>query len=431
MQEPPSDEAKDREAALERGGEGLTPSPDGSSFRTLWVASAASNIGDGISLTAAPLLAATLTRDPVLVAGLVVAQRIPWFLFSLPSGALVDRLDRRTVLISVNLFRAVAIGMLALAISTDRVVLPMLYGVFFLLGTSETLVDNAAVAILPSVVAPDKFATANGRLYATQTVANEFAGPPLGGFLFAVLHGLPFALNAGAYGVAGLALVRLRGRFRVEQVTGERASLVGDIWTGLHWFWQHRLLRALGLMAGVNNFFYAATSAVFVLVAQDILRLGNTGFGFVLAAGALGGVVGSLTAERIVAFLGTGRTIAVTTLLPGIAFAGIAMTSQPIIAGAMFVLMSFASMVGNVVLISLRQTIIPDHLLGRVTSAYRLFAIGAVPCGALFGGIVARNFGLTVPYWLGSITLVMLAVAILPIVDDRAIDRARQLTTSA
>ena len=171
----------------------------GPDFAKLWTANAVSNLGDGVTLVAGPLLAATLTRDPRLVAGLAVAQRLPWLLFSLVSGALVDRLDRRRLMVRVDAARCLAVGGLGVAVLADAATLPLLYAVFFALGTAETLFDNAAVSILPAVVPKDRLARANGRLLGAQMVANELVAPPLGGLLFATAAAVPFLLDAGTF----------------------------------------------------------------------------------------------------------------------------------------------------------------------------------------------------------------------------------------
>jgi MFS family permease len=399
----------------------------GFEFRKLWAASGFSNLADGIGLTAAPLLAAALSRDPALVAGLVFAQRIPWFLFSLLSGALVDRLDRRLVIGSANLFRAFLLGLLGSAVVTGRANLLLLYMVFFFLGSAETLIDNAALAILPAIIPRDRLEQANGRLFATQTVANELVGPLLGGLLYSIFTAVPFLASSGSFVAAALLALHLRGQFHALRPEGSVQSTIwADIQEGMRWFWNHRLLRTLAIMSGTFNFFWAATTAIFVLVAQDVLGLNDIGFGLVLASGAFGGIVGGLVADHIVKRLGTGRVIFVTNLLPGVAYVAIALTTNPFVVGAMFTLVSFANMVGNVILISLRQSIIPDHLLGRVASGYRLFVLGALPIGALFGGGVARAFGLTAPYWVGGVTLAVMAFAWLHVVNDQTVAAAQE-----
>lgn len=188
--------------------------PRGGGFRTLWLATASSNLGDGVALVAAPLLAATLTADPAAIAGLTFAQRLPWLLFPILGGALADRLDRRRLMVAVALARAALVAALAAALLTDRASLPLLYAVFFLLSSGETLFDTAAATILPAIVPRVGLPRANARLSAALTVTNQFVGPPLGGALFAVAVALPFLVGAGGLAAAAAILLTLRGTFR-------------------------------------------------------------------------------------------------------------------------------------------------------------------------------------------------------------------------
>lgn len=399
-------------------------------FVKLWLGSASSNLADGIGLSAAPLLAATLTRDPALVAGLSVAQQLPWFLLSLISGVLVDRLDRRLVLVSANLLRSGLFAILAITIWTNWLSLPYLYITFFVLGTTETLVDNAAFAILPAIIQREQLEQANGRLFATSTIANEFAGPPVGSTLFALLTATPFVAAAGAYSTAAVLLGFIRGQYSAwDDADQGRLTLGSDIIEAVRWFWNCPLLPVLSGMAGAINFFFAATFSILVLFAQDILGIGEVAYGFLLTSSAIGGILGSLVADSIVKRLGPGRTIFVTNLLPGAAYLIIASTTSPVLVGAMLACGSFASMLGNIIIVSFRQAIIPDHLLGRVTSVYRMAALGALPLGALFGGFIARTFGLAAPYWIGGITLIVMAFALLLIVSNQTMAAARENLT--
>lgn len=398
-----------------------------SPFARLWSASAASNLGDGVGLAAAPLLAASLTRDPALVAGLTLAQRLPWFLFTLVSGALVDRLDRKSVLGWGNAARALALAALGAAVLSGQASLPALYLAFFVLGAAETLVDNAALAILPAIVPRRGLERANGRLFATQTLTNEMAGPALGGALFGAAAAAPFLLHGALYALAAALIGRLRGRFHPGgEAAGAPSSLAAGIRAGLGWFWRHRLLRTLGMMAGVSNLCSAAALSVFVLHAQDRLGLSAGGYGLLLAVGALGGAAAGLAAETIQRRLGGGATIFLSNLLPALAYLAISRAQDPLVVGIAFILLSFAPMVGNVVLISLRQAIIPDALLGRVTSAYRLFALGALPLGALIGGALGRASGLTAVFALSAAVMALTAFAVLPVVNNRALADARE-----
>jgi MFS family permease len=398
-------------------------------FAQLWAASGASNLADGIGLTAAPLLAATLTRDPLLISGLVIAQRLPWFLFVLFSGALVDRLDRRQVMKISNFGRFVLLAALCLFVLIERASLPLMYVIFFLLGTIETLFDNAAIAILPVIVPEDKLEKANGRLFATSSLANELAGPPLGSFLFSALQSTPFFFASLAYGVSSVILGFLPGQY-LPKTSSQQQGYLQEIREGVRWFWGHRILRSLGFFAATFNFVFAAVMGVFVLFAQDVLGLSEAAYGLVISMGAIGGIVGSLLTKKLSDRFGSGTILFADAILSGLSFIGIALTSNPVVVGFMFIFMSMASMFGNVVIISLRQSIIPDHLLGRVASAYRLLALGALPLGALFGGLIAKAFNLAAPMLAGGVLLVVAAFVIQPIVNNRTIEDVKRASAS-
>lgn len=285
-------------------------------FWKLWAASTISNLGDGVTLVAGPLLAASLTRDPVLVAGVAFAQRLPWLLFSLISGALVDRLDRRRLMVAVDGFRTVLLGFLGLAVLMDFVSIPLLYVVFFLMGTAETLFDTASVSILPAVVPRESLEKANGRLFGAQIVANEFAAPPLGGFLFAIATSVPFFFDAGSFAAAAVFVLVMRGKFQVERPEGASSTtLWTEISEGLGWLWRNRLLRTLAITLGIMNLTMTATLAIFVLFAQERLGLGPVGYGVLLTSVAVGGFAGSLVAEHLVRWLGAGTTMRVGLLI--------------------------------------------------------------------------------------------------------------------
>ncbi|MDQ4059329.1 MAG: MFS transporter, partial [Actinomycetota bacterium] len=290
----------------------------GPNYLKMWTASTLSNFGDGVRLTALPLLGAAITRDPGLVAGIAVASRLPWLLFSLISGAIGDRVDRRLLMGWVQLFRfAVATALGVVAISGWNS-LPLVYALAFILGTAETLFDNAAQAIIPALVDRSRLEEANGRLYAAEIAANEFAGPPAGGFLFTVGMGIPFLVDAATFGGAGALVLALRGRFSPAKRSAEApAKLRQQIAEGLKWLWQHRLLRTLAAMVGVINMFTTATTSILVLFAIQVLDLGPAGYGVLMTGFAVGSVPGSLLATRISKRIGPGRILFVCVLLIG------------------------------------------------------------------------------------------------------------------
>jgi MFS family permease len=392
----------------------------------LWTANAVSNLGDGVTLVAGPLLAASLTRDPRLVAGLAVAQRLPWLLFSLVSGALVDRLDRRWVMVRVDAVRAVVIGLLGVAVLAGVATLPLLYAVFFALGTAETLFDNAAVSILPAVVPKDQLARANGRLLGAQMVANELAGPPLGGLLFATAAAVPFLLDAGSFAAAAALVAAMGGRFRVERPSGAApTTLRSEIAEAVRWLARHRLLRILAVAIALMNLTLSATVSISVLYAQERLGLGSVGYGLLLSSLAVGGISASLVAERVIGWLGPATTMRLGLVIESSTHLVLALARSPYLVGAVFALFGFHAMTWSVISVSLRQELIPSRLLGRVNSAYAVFGFGSLSLGAVAGGVLAARYGLTAPFWCSFVAMSLLTLACWPILSTRAMAQAR------
>ena len=398
----------------------------GPDFAKLWTANAVSNLGDGITLVAGPLLAATLTRDPRLIAGLAVAQRLPWLLFSLVSGALVDRLDRRRLMVRVDAARAVAIGLLGVAVLADAATLPLLYAVFFALGSAETLFDNAAVSILPAVVPRDQLARANGRLLGVQMVANELAAPPLGGLLFAAAAALPFLLDAGSFAAAAALIAAMGGSFRVERPEGAApTTLRSEIAEAVRWLARHRLLRILAVAIALMNLTLSAALSILVLYAQERLGLGSVGYGLLLSSVAVGGISASLVAERVIGWLGPATTMRLGLVIESSTHLVLALARSPYLVGAVFALFGFHAMTWSVISVSLRQELIPARLLGRVNSAYAVFGFGSVSLGAVAGGVLAARFSLTTPFWCSFVAMSLLTLTCWPILSARAVAQAR------
>lgn len=408
------------ERGLLRGGLGLE-------FRKLWAASAASYLGDGVALVAAPLLATTLTRNPALVAGLVFVQRLPWLLFSLLSGALVDRLDRRRTMAAVAVCRATLIGALGVAALVNRVCLPLLYAVFFLLSTGDTLFDIAAVTVLPAVLSPERLPSANARLAGMRTVTSQFIGPPLSGFLFATALALPFLFGAGGLAIAAALIVTLRGTFRVARPeNAPPTDLRAEIVEGVRWLWRHRLLRTIMLALALLDMTLVAQNAVMVLFVQERLGLGATGYGILLTTYGLGGVLGSLIAHRVIAWLGPGRVMRIAMCIEAATPAAIALSHRPLVVGAALAFFGCHAVVWGALLTSLRQELTPAGLRGRVESAFEFIgSLGTAP-GALIGGLLAARLGLTAPFWLGTIVGVPLIPLVWSTFSDATIAGARR-----
>ena len=396
----------------------------GAGYYRLWTASALSNTADGIFLVVLPLLAAQLSRSPALVAGVALAQKLPWLVFALPAGALADRLDRRRTMALVETMRVVVIGALAAATALGVASIPMLFVAALLLGVGETLFDTAAQSVITAVVHPDDLVKANGRLYAAETTANQFVGPPLGGLLAGVAViglSLGFGVSAGLFAAAAALLALMRGRFRPErpaELAGR--SLLGDIADGLRYLFGHRVLRTLAIMTGVQNLAFTAATSVFVLYAvgpRAPMHLSTSAYGLLWSAGGIGAVAGSLVVDRLQRRVG--RTNVLTlSIITGSLFTLVPAVATGFLPVAAAWAVSSVGIVGwNVVTVSLRQRITPGHLLGRVNAGYRLMAWGSMPLGSAVGGAIAEAFGLRAVFVFGAaITLVLLALR--PLVSE-------------
>ncbi|AIG79385.1 Conserved putative membrane protein [Amycolatopsis japonica] len=384
----------------------------GTAYRRLWSSSGLSNLADGIVKVALGLVAVQFTRSPSLVAGLAAVSSLPWLVFALHAGVLADRVDRRRAMLVANLVRAALVAVLAVAIALGSGSIWLLYVVALGLGIAETVQDTAAQAILPQIVGRDRLTRANSRLYAAELTANEFAGPPLGGFLVAAGTFAAFAAPSALWIIALVALFFVPGSFRVERPRA--TSVREDLVEGLRFLWENRILRILAIMVGGFNLATSAVITLFVLYAvgpSSAMGLSEQAYGFLLAVIALGGFAGSFAAERIELALGRSRAL-VLSLLTGAALAGIpAATTNPYVIGVVFFLGGAGVVLWNVIVVSLRQRIIPDHLLGRATSGHRLVAWGTKPLGAAAAGLFAEVFGLR-PVFAGA-AAVILALALL------------------
>jgi MFS family permease len=402
----------------------------GRSFTKLWVAQGVSNLGDGLYLTALPLLAATLTRDPLAVSAVMFAEWLPWLLSGLVAGALLDRWDRRRVMWTVDAARLLVVGGLAAAVLAGWASIPLLMATGFLLGTGQTLVDTGSQALIPALVTrdPGRLERANGRLLGTQVVTQQLAGPPAGGFLFSVAAWVPFAVDAVSFGVSSALVAAIPGRRASSSgeapATGRRTSLRAEIAEGLRWLFAHRVLRAMAVLVAGVNIALTGSDAIMVLFAQERLGLGSIGFGLLLTGSAVGGVAGSVVAPRLSRRLGPVPVMTGGFIVAGVAAIGIGLTRNPWVAGGLLTLFGLMVVTFNVIMGSLRQQLIPDRLLGRVISAFRLFSYGSVPLGALFGGAVASWFGLPAPFLVAGVALPVMALLALPFVNRRTIEQA-------
>lgn len=399
-----------------------------SPFSRFVLASGLTNLGDGIATLAWAWLASLLTRDPLLIALVPVALRLPWFLFALPAGIVTDRVDRRRLILSMDLLRAAAF---ALAATTLWAALPLapppgrgvaeaplfatILAVALTVGIAEVFRDNAAQTMLPAIVPHERLERANGRLWSVELVGNALIGPPLGAMLIAAFLPFPFAFNAAAFALAVVLVASLQGRFQPQPKAARNwRRELGEA----AWFLRDApLLRLLAGITGLWNLLFQMVMIALVLHAQENLGLGARSYGLVLAAGAVGGIAGGFLSEPIVRRLGPARSAQWALAASPPAFLAMALAPGPVTLGLVLAVFEFFGLLWNTVSVSYRQRAIPDALLGRVNSLYRLLAWGMMPVGLLLSGVIVRGAetvaprdqALTVPFLAATLGALALA----------------------
>lgn len=387
----------------------------------LWVASTISNLGDGVFIVALPLLAAKLTRSVLSISFIGVATALPWLVLSLPIGAMVDRIDHRILMFRADLFRCVVVGVLTIAVATDRAEVWMLWLTAGLLGVAEVFFDNASQAMVPAIVPIEQLEKANGRRFAAEIAANSFVGTLIGSLLFVVALWLPFGVDASTFAVAAMMVYTIRLAVKptpAPSASEDRPRLRADITVGLRWLMSHQVLRGLALAASLSLLGMQMTAAIFVLFAQDLLHLSDRWYGALIAIGAVGAVAGGLLAERLARRFSTLSIIYGTVVVWTLCMFAEGFWPRLWVSAAVTASMAFGTTVWNTVTVSLRQRIVPPGLFGRVNSVYRWLVWGSISVGAALGGIVAREFGLRAPFFFGAgmglLALVTLSSSVTP-----------------
>lgn len=392
----------------------------GGGFRALWTGTATANLGDGVAFVAIPLLAASLTSDPLRVAALAAAYSAARLLVVLPVGVYVDRWERRTLLWTASLARGCVLVLLGGLFAAGLGSLPLLYVAFVALGALETVTDNAAPAVLPSVVPPDRLEHANGRISAAQLVADEFVGPPLGGVLFGVAAAVPLLVTGGLYAAAASAFLALPGSSGRGARSGTglgRPSVLHEAREGVVWLCGHRLLGVLAVVGGIASVAYMMPFSVLVLYARDLLGLGPTGYGLLLAGSALGGLAGSFAAAPLRARIGQGPTIVASLLLGAATMLGLAVVRDPVLAGVLLAAYILHAVVWGVCVGSVRQRLVPEHLRGRVHASSTVLGLLGLAGGAALGGVLG-SLDLSIPFLVSGVLFVVGAVLVTRVVRD-------------
>jgi MFS family permease len=397
---------------VSRAVELVVPGRLGRNFRWLLASSWSSQLGDGMVLAAGPLLVASQTRDPFLVALAVLLQQLPWLAFGLYAGALADRIDRRLLVITADLVRAGVLVLLASAVVSGRVSVTVVLTALFVLGTAEVFADNTSSTLLPMVVDRDDLALANSRLQAGFITVNQLAGPPLGAALFAAGMAWPFAGQALLVAVGALLVSRLRLPAHGRAVASAPSHLRRDIAEGLRWVRHHAAVRTLVLTILIFNVTFGAAWSVLVLYATRRLGMGEVGFGLLTTASAVGGMAGIASYGWITRRVSLGNLMRIGLIVETLTHLALALTREPAVAMGIFFVFGAHAFIWGTTSITVRQRAVPTELQGRVGSVNMLGVYGGLVLGAAIGGLVARQWGVTAPFWFAFVGSAIFVVAI-------------------
>ena len=393
--------------------EAVAPSRLGQPFRWLLASSWVSNLSDGIALAAGPLLVASTTRDPFVVALAVVLQRLPWLVFGLYAGVVADRFHRRRIMISVHLVRAVVLAALSAAIAADRAGVALVLVVVFALGTAETFADTTAQTLLPMVVEKRDLGIGNARIMAGFVTINQLVGPPIGAALFALGSVVPFVAQAGCMVLSALFASRL---VLPKHGVGrhDRSRIRHEIAEGFRWLWHHAAVRTLAITIVAFNVTFGAAMSVLVLYATERLGTGEVGFGLLTSATALGGVLGTGIYGWLAARVSLGNLMRAGLIIETLTHVALALTTRPPVALAIMFVFGAHAFIWGTTSTSVRQRAVPTELQGRVSSVYLIGVQAGIVIGSAIGGVIAGAWGVTAPFWFAFAGSALLVVAIWP-----------------
>ncbi len=386
----------------------------------LWSSAVSANLADGVTLVAIPLIAVRLTTSPAEIAGVAIAFQLPMLLFGLVAGGLADRLDRRWTMLAVQALRVFVLVAVTVAALVDALSMPVLYAAVFLIGTGEAFFDTNAQSILPAVVGRERLVSANGRLFAAETVMNSFVGPPLGGVLVAIA--VPLALGGAALGfaLAAVGLVLMSGSFRAER-QGPPRRLAVEIGEGIGYLARHPLLLTLSSMVALGRLGSAGLYALLALyaVAPGPMGLSEPAYGLLLVSTGAGSILGSFVTGSAVKVFGRRGVLLITTALFALGVLVPALTTDALIVGAAFFVSGIAIMGWNVTNVSLRQAILPSDLMGRVHATHRVLANSAGLVGAFIAGLIAEAFGIPAAFTVGAAIVAIGLLGGLVVTEER------------
>ena len=379
----------------------------------MWGASLAANVADGVTMAAAPLLAVTLTKNPVLISAMSGIVMLPWLLFAIPIGVLVDRIDRRHLLAGAHAIRFLVASLIVLAVTTHTITIWWLLLAAFIIGICEVAADTTAQSLIPQILTEDQFERGNSRLQISETVIQGFVGTPLSGFLYAAAVFLPFAANGVGYFVAAILATLIPVKFlqeqRAERVEKSTTSFVAEMKFGMAYLAAHKQILRLVLTTAAIGFFFSMASSTSVLFILHQLHLKPTYFGALLTIEGIGAIVGGFMAPKLSKRFGRSRTMAFGIMTSAVLMLVIGFSPNIYFFAIVTTLELFAVTQWNVLLMAVYQSTIPSELYGRIHGTRRTLVWGLMPFGSLLGGVVAKG-GLRLPFYLGGTLCTIIAL---------------------
>ncbi len=384
-------------------------------FAKLWTASTTSALGTGLATIAAPLFVAEHTRSPLIVSATAGVAWVPWLLFALPGGVLVDRVDRRRLMVAIDWIRVGAMAVLATALLTGRAGIALLDAVLFVTNSGEVIFRSASQAMIPAVVPRERLERANGWLVGGTTLMQQMIAGPLGGFLFVVAACVPFFVNAATYAASAVLVGLVAGSYRATHAgaAGDPKPgahpVLAELADGFRWLAGQRVLRTMTVLIGLLNLTLVAATAVLVLLVKERLHLGPVGYGALFTCLAVGGLLGSACGDWLIRKVTATWTIRIGLLIEAGLHLALATSRSSYVVGFMLFAFGIHGALWTIVSNSLRQRLTPPEMLGRVASTSLFIAAGGNCIGAVLGGVIATNFGLTAPYWVGFVVAVVVS----------------------
>jgi len=385
----------------------------GPAFNRIWASSIVSNLSDGVMLAAVPLLAISLTDSPVLISAIGATVMLPWLLFAIPIGVLVDRVDRRFILAGANAIRSVIVGFVALSISLDVLTIYGLIIAGFVIGTCEVAADTTAQSLMPQILEEKDYEKGNSRLQISETIIQGFVGAPLSGFIYALAMFLPFLINSLGFAIASLFALSIPIKYlqdvRAEDVTKVKSNFLADMKFGISYLFNQKVLRRLVITTASIGLCYSMATSTMVLFVIKELGLQERYFGVTMAIQGIGAIAGSLIASR--ASNTFGRSLVMTCAI-------VASSVLVLIEGFapnIYVLVPLATLGGfvisqwNILLMATYQTVIPQDLYGRIHGTRRTLVWGVMPIGSLLGGVLAK-VSLRLPMYVGGAIATVIAI---------------------